>query len=121
MKKIKAGNRYIQLQLLDLTGEKRSRELMQTYSSLPADPAKGASLSRKYQKQLNAFALQAAGENKKIQNALRRAAVTRAFLKSPLGQFLTAEQKKSIQNDLLLDEKKNQHQFGKSAKLEKIF
>lgn len=121
LKKINAGNRYIQLQLLDLTGEKRSRELMQTYSSLPADPAKGASLSRKYQKQLNAFALQTAGENKKIQNALRRAAVTRAFLKSPLGQFLTAEQKKSIQNDLLLDEKKNQHQFGKSAKLEKIF
>ena len=120
-KKINSRNKIIALELTRLLGEERSRSLMKSYSSLPADPEKSAALCREYSNQLNVFAVRAAGMNKKITDALRRAAAKRAFLKSSLGSFLTEAQKEQFREDLLQDEKNNHRQIGKVLKLEKTF
>ena len=119
--KINSDNQYIALQLRRIAGEERCRELMKKCTSLPEDPVKAVSQCQSLQRQLNTLAVRNVEENKNIQSAIKRIAVQKAFLKSPLGKFLTPEQKKSLENELSADEKKNQKQHGSRMKLEKPF
>ena len=119
--KINSDNQYIALQLRRIAGEERCRELMKKCTSLPEEPVKAVSQCQSLQRQLNTLAVRNVEENKNIQSAIKRIAVQKAFLKSPLGKFLTPEQKKSLENELSADEKKNQKQHGSRMKLEKTF
>ena len=120
-KKINSENRYIAMQLQRIAGEKQCRELLKKCSTLPKNPIKAVSQCRSLQNQLNTWAVRQKEQNKSIPDAIKRIAVQRAFLKSPLGNFLTAEQKKSLENELSADEKKNQKHLGISLKIEKTY
>lgn len=119
--KLNSQDKLIALQLMRLTGEKNGRELMKKYTSLPENPKAAVALCRQYQSALNALAMRAANRDKLIPDAIRRAAVRRAFLKSPLGGFLSPEQKEALQKDMQKDEKANRHLLNKALKLEKTF
>lgn len=120
-KKINAENRYIALQISHLIGEKNSRRLIKQCISLPRDPEKAAAQYRQLSKRLNSIAMLNTKRNKNIPDAMKRLAAKRAFLKSPLGNFLTPEQKKSLENELQQDENKNKKRLGNSLKIEKTF
>ena len=120
-KKINAEKDQLSLQLERLLGTAAGKVQIKKYTSLPSNPLEAVKLCDKFTSELNQLALQAAGKNNQIADAFNRAAMKRAFLKSPLGSFLTAKQKENLQNEQKQDEKNNLHKFGTTLKLEQKY
>lgn len=119
--KINRAKTTLSLQLERLYGKRQGVALMKRYSTLPANTASAVEASRQYSRELNSSARAAAQNNLLICDAMKRAAAKRAFLHSPLAQFLNNTQKSELISELLQDEKKHREQLGNRLVLEKTF